>query len=108
MRTRVQAEQVRLITMADVDLEGRNGKVVLPKHTAYAGMKKQLAVRFSRRNVRWTPVEYTLSVSPASLSSDEAPHPDGENNSYDVSRYVQLGLIIVRECDPLVSSEADL
>ena len=97
MRTLVQAEQVRLITMADVDLEGRNGKVVLPKHTAYPGMKKQLAVRLTRRNVRWTPVEYTLNVSPASLASDDAPQPDGEINSYDVSRHVQLGLIIVRE-----------
>ena len=90
MRTQVQAEQVRLITMADVDLEGRNGKVVLPKHTAYPGIKKQLAVRLSRRNVRWTPVEYTLNVTPDDASDDAV-------NSYDVSRYVQLGLIIVRE-----------
>ena len=96
MRTQVQAEQVRLITIADVDLEGRNGKVVLPKHTAYPGIKKQLAVRLSRRNVRWTPVEYTLNVSPAPSSSENAPHPEDEVNSYDVSRYVQLGLIIVR------------
>ena len=82
--------------MADVDLEGRNGKVVLPKHTAYPGLKKQLAVRLSRRTVRWTPVEYTLNVSPARASPNDAPQPDDEINSYDVSRYVQLGLIIVR------------
>ena len=96
MRTRVQAEQVRLITMADLDLDGGNGSVVLPKHTAYPGVKKQLAVRLSRRSVRWTPVEYTLNVPSAQMSSLDAPQPEEEVNSYDVSRYVQLGLIIVR------------
>ena len=95
MRTHVQAEQIRLITMVDVNLEGREGAVALPKHTSYSGIKRQLAVRLSRRSVRWTPIEFTLSVG-----SDQEPPEESfvatTIDWYDVTKYVQLGLIIVR------------
>ena len=96
MRTHVQAEQIRLITMVDVNLEGRGNAVALPKHTSYPGIKRQLAVRVSRRSLRWTPVEYTLSVGSGQEPPEEAFEEAEAIDCYDVTKYVQLGLIIVR------------
>ena len=96
MRTHVQAEPIRLITMVDVNLEGRGSAVALPKHTSYPGIKRQLAVRVSRRSLRWTPIEYTLSVGSGQEPPEEAFEEAVAIDCYDVTKYVQLGLIIVR------------
>ena len=96
MRTQFQAEKVQLITMADVDLDGRNGRVELPKYTSYRGVRRQLAVQLARRRLSWVPIEYTLSVSASQNAEDDAPQLVDEIDCYDVSKHVQLGLIIVR------------
>ena len=96
MRTHFQAEKVQLITMADVDLHGRKGRVELPKYTSYRGVRRQLAVRLARRCLRWAPIEYTLSVCASKNAEDDAREPVDEIDCYDVSKHVQLGLIIVR------------
>ena len=90
MDTRVRTKRVRLIAVTSIELEP--GVVMQPGN--YTGVSKELGVAMTRRQMKWTPPEYTVLFSGEQLTKMGMRHVMNVISiDYDVTEFVRLGQI---------------